>query len=58
MLADDLRELGWTSGELSRRLGVHRNTVSKWMTKGKVPRYCEAYLELALKLKGLKDSLG
>lgn len=49
MTGDDLRvilrELHWSGGELSRRLRVHRNTVSDWLTdKRGVPGYVIEYL--------------
>ena len=43
-----LRDLGWSQGELASRLGLNRNTVSRWKQEDEVPKYASAYLELAL----------
>jgi DNA-binding XRE family transcriptional regulator len=40
-----LRELGWNRTELGKRLGLNKNTISRW----KEPReYAMAYLRLAI----------
>lgn len=53
-----LKALGWSWGELARRLGLHRNAVSKWRTgKVAVPGYAAAYLNLALKVKRLAEEI-
>lgn len=51
MDAADLRSalttLGWTQGDLSRRLGVHRNTANEWAQgKRAVPEYVSEYLRV------------
>ena len=52
-----LLELGWSRAELSRKLGIHKNTVSKWGNDN-VPEYAIAYMELALKVRRFaKDTL-
>lgn len=40
--------------ELARRLGLHRNTVSKW--GGDVPEYALAYLRLLAGIRALARS--
>lgn len=40
-----LARLGWSRGELARRLDLHPNTVSRWSI---VPGYALAYLRLAV----------
>lgn len=46
--------LGWSQAEFADRIGVHPNTVSKWMTgKTEVPGPVVAYVVLAAKVKGL-----
>jgi len=47
-----LSELGWTRIELARRLGLHRNTVSKWKSP---PDYVMAYLRLKVEVKRLGE---
>lgn len=50
-----LQELGWSKAELARRLGLSANAVSAW---GDLPpRYAQAYLDLALRVKRLVDVL-
>lgn len=49
--------LGWTQAELSRRMGVHENTVAQWKALG-MPDYAAAYLRLAMDVRGLADGLG
>lgn len=44
MLDSLLERAGITKAELSRRLGLTPNAVSKW--KGYAPQYAVAYLEL------------
>jgi transcriptional regulator with XRE-family HTH domain len=44
-----LRTLGWSQAELCRRLGLHRNTASKW--RETVPKYVAEYLRVSLLLK-------
>lgn len=53
-LAAALLTLGWSRGELARRLGIHRNTVSAWSTgKAPIPGPVAAYLDLAIKASRL-----
>lgn len=52
-----LDELGWSQAELSRRLGVHENTVIQWKALG-MPEYAQAYLRLAIDVRALADGLG
>ena len=48
--------LGWRGSHLSRRLGVHANSVSAWMTgKTPVPTYVEEYLRV---VRLLHEALG
>jgi hypothetical protein len=55
-LTQDLLVLGWSQAELARRVDVHVNTVSKWMTgKSRVPGAVLAYVRLSIKVKGLLD---
>ena len=49
---DLLDELGWSKLELSRRLGIHRNTVYQW---DKAPLYAMAYLRLMAGVKRLLE---
>lgn len=45
-------ELEWLQGDLVSRLGVGKNTVSRWVTgKSKVPKVVILYLELLCRLK-------
>jgi transcriptional regulator with XRE-family HTH domain len=46
MLDSLLERAGITKAELSRRLGITANAVSKW--KGCAPQYVVAYLELLI----------
>ena len=46
-----LAGLGWSKGELSRRLGIHRNTISRWKV---IPGYVEAYLDLAVEYEAYR----
>lgn len=51
-----LGALHWSQAELSRRLGVHVNTVTNWATDG-VPGYVAEYLRvmaLAAQIVGKK----
>lgn len=46
--------LGWSQAELAKRLGVHKNTVSKWATgQTHLPGPVNAYLNLAVKVRRL-----
>ena len=51
-LQEKLHELGWSQAELSRKLDVSGNTVSRWAT-GKVPvSGCAVkYVELCLEFR-------
>lgn len=60
MTAAELRQsldvLGWSQAELARRLKLHQNTVSKWMTgRAKVPGPVAAYVVIRLKLKEIAE---
>lgn len=47
-----LKRLDWSQADLSRRLGVHVNTVSGWATgKLAVPDYVEEYLRVCVLAK-------
>ena len=48
-----LEALGWSRLELCRRLGLHRNTASKW--RGEVPQYVAEYLRVQLLAKESVD---
>ena len=41
-----LETLGWSRLKLCRRLGLHRNTPSRW--KDEVPKYVGEYLRVQL----------
>ena len=56
-----LKALGWAQAELSRRISVRPNSVSRWIgdRDGEVPGAVAAYVGLALKVKDLsKEVLG
>lgn len=38
--------LGWSQAELARRLGLHYNSVSKWVSSGNIPDYVAEYLRV------------
>lgn len=48
-----LRELGWSSAELARRLGVSPKTAARWgVAEGsEFPQYAVSYVLLALELR-------
>lgn len=47
-LSKILRDLDWSQADLSRKLGVHQNTVSAWATgRDPVPGYAAEYLRVA-----------
>ena len=46
MLESLLERAGITKAELSRRLGLTQNAISKW--RGVAPQYAVAYLELLI----------
>lgn len=46
-----MAELGWTAGDLAERLGVHRNTVSRWRSGGSVPKFVAAYLDIVVRVR-------
>jgi transcriptional regulator with XRE-family HTH domain len=48
-MEEALERLGWSKAELCRRLGLHRNTPSRW--KDGVPRYVAEYLRVSLLAK-------
>ena len=52
-LEEALERLGWSKAELCRRLGLHRNTPSRW--KEGVPRYVAEYLRVSLLAKEMLD---
>ena len=54
-LASALAELGWSKGDLARRLGRHRNAVAAWGDDP--PVYVTEYLRLALKMRRLAKEL-
>ena len=43
-----LGRLGWTKGDLCGRLGLHRNTPSRWQASDSVPRYVSEYLRVCV----------
>ena len=50
----ELAALGWSQASFADRIGVHQNTVSKWLTgKAQMPGPAIAYLILAAKVTGL-----
>lgn len=56
MLQDALDTLGWSQAELARRIEVHANSVSGWMTgKTPLPGPVKAYLRLAVKAKEMLE---
>jgi len=51
-----LSGLGWSSGELARRLGVHPNSVSGWKgVKRDIPPYVPEYLRVVSLAKAILD---
>ena len=51
-LHEALRCLGWSQADLSRRMGVHVNTVTLWATgRGVVPGYVREYLRVMVLAK-------
>lgn len=54
-----LKELNWSQGEFSRRTGLGRNSVSRWMVgkTRKIPCWVGSYIEMALKLKRLSENI-
>ncbi len=53
-LTDDLAFLGWTQAHFAEELGVHRNTVSRWITGAvELPRYAFRFVRLAVLIKEL-----
>lgn len=51
-LRSDLKSIGWSQGELSRKLGVGQDTVSRWVTgKCEVPGYAIEYMRVVKILK-------
>lgn len=57
-LKQALRSLGWSQRRLAGVLEVNLATVSRWATgKLPVPGYCRAYLDLALRLHSLSESI-
>lgn len=48
-----LDALGWSRGSFADRLGIHRNTISKWNRSGEVPGYAAAFLSLAIEIRRL-----
>lgn len=51
-LDEALDRLGWSKAELCRRLGLHRNTPSRW---SEVPRYVAEYLRVSLLAREITD---
>lgn len=57
-LRAELQFLGWSQAAFADRIGVHQNTVSKWMTgKAEMPGPAIAYLALAVKVAGMARAL-
>ena len=57
-LKNALWALGWSQAEFAERIGVHENTVSKWMVgKTRIPTPVDAYINLVLGLKIQTDTL-
>ncbi len=54
-LQNALDRLGWSKKDLADKLGISRVAVSKWADSP--PSYAIAYLELALKIKDLSNSI-
>ena len=54
----DLDYLGWSQAHLAEELGVHRNTVSRWLTgKTELPRYAFRFIRLAVLIKELAKEI-
>lgn len=54
----ELEALGWSQTQFADRIGVHQNTVSKWMTgKAEMPGPAVAYLALAATITRLAKNL-
>jgi ParB-like chromosome segregation protein Spo0J len=49
-----LSDMGWTRRSFAVRLGLHRNTITKWST---VPVYASEYLRLAMAARELQRAL-
>lgn len=43
-------ELGWTKGFTARKLGVHRNTVTRWTLHGSPPTIAVEFMRVWRKL--------
>ena len=53
-----LKTLGWSRADLSRRVKVDPNTVSKWIVgKSPIPGAVEAYLRLATDVQNLSAAV-
>lgn len=53
-LSGYLKELGWSQGELARRIKVKPNTVNRWVNKKtNCPEVVILYLRLLLDIHGL-----
>jgi transcriptional regulator with XRE-family HTH domain len=50
-LKENLKELGWSQAELSRRIKVTQTAVSRWVNGAKVPGMVAFGVELALEIK-------
>lgn len=49
-----MASLDWSNAELARRVEVHPNTVSKWITgETRVPGGVRAYLGLLIAVRGV-----
>lgn len=54
-LRADLELLGWSQARFAERIGVHQNTVSKWMNgKAAIPGPVIAYLTLAVRVAEMR----
>lgn len=57
-LAYKLGKLGWSNQFLARQIGVHPNTVSKWVTgRSTPPKFALAFIDLSIRAKELWESI-
>jgi plasmid maintenance system antidote protein VapI len=55
-LADALHALRWKQADLARKLGVHQNTVSTWITGSvAVPAYVAEYMRVLMLAKEMLE---
>jgi len=55
-LRTQLDHLGWSPSDFVRRIGAHRNTVSRWLNgKAQINGAAKAYIELAVRVRSLLE---